>query len=143
MRAQFGGRFNALESKIDVLTTAVSDGRKPRWDTWAAWLAVGVTIVGGGAWAIDRRFGDQEARADRMHSAMTLLSEKVVKNDATTVSSLQRTETQLKGISDILNLTTENNRNWISEHHHRLYGHPLPDKHVWPEVGRDVGVHER
>ena len=133
MRSQFAGRFNSIESKIDTLSTALSEARKPRWDTWAAWVIVGMTIVGGGAWLIDKRFSDSEARSERNFDQIATNA----KNIATIHEKLGEVETQFRTGSQIYNQADFRHELLIDQMWRKQFGQPLRDDVPWPILGKD------
>lgn len=153
--------IQALANKIDSIVS----GQKTPWNTLASWAAVLLVIIGIGGNLVHSTLSDQitlargdAATAERMSSErhqaqaellstfndrLSLLRGEFDTQSSTNTAKLQRVETQLAGLSNIVNLSDNELWRMISEHHYAITKHHLPDRMVWPTVGRDVGAHEQ
>jgi hypothetical protein len=133
MRAQFGGRFNSLESKIDLMATNLADGRKPRWDTWAAWMVVALTVVGGGTWIVNERFSTADGRADRNYE----LASTSIREIAAIQEKLGEVETQFRTGGQIYNQMAYRQDVLIDQLWQREFGQALKEDTPWPVLGKE------
>lgn len=137
MRAQFSSQLSGLGVKIDALANSQSEARKPRWDTWAAWLAVAITIVGGGAWAIDRRFVTTEERADRNYDLAAAAMRQTSEHEARMSERLGEIETQFRSGGQTYNQTDYRHDLLIDQLWQKTFGQSLSEDAPWPVLGRE------
>lgn len=155
------GEVAAVAGQVTTLVAevrALNSSQRTPWSTLGTWAGVLLAVILAAAGLVHNQLSIRVDGAEHLsatrHDAQTemlrittdrigALRAEFDAHAAHTRSGLQRQESQLYALSSLANVTAENNRAWISEHHYHLYGRPLPDKRVWPVVGEDRGAQER
>lgn len=133
MRQYFTAQFVALSGKIDHLSDAIGEARKPRWDTWAAWLALGVTICGGGMWAVNQRFEAVEGRTERNYQMIAQLNT----SHASFLEKLGEVETQFRTGSQMYNQTDYRHDLLLDQLWRKSFQQSLREDTPWPSLGKE------
>lgn len=137
MRQQFGGRFSTIESKLDLLTTSINESRRPRWDTWAAWLVLLVMVSGGGYVLVSDRFEAVEGRTERNYQLASQANHDLGSFRSATSEVLGEIETQFRAGGQINNLVEHRQDQLIDQLWKREFGYGLREDTPWPVLGKE------